>query len=88
MHARLLDRERSTSPFVTPPRTNERAHWVSPKVVVEVKFAEWTSDRLLRQPIYLGTRDDKAARDVTIEGISLQRWGTGELKSNDTEDAA
>jgi hypothetical protein len=35
---------------------------------------------LLRQPIYLGTRDDKAAREVTIEGVSLQRWGTGELK--------
>jgi bifunctional non-homologous end joining protein LigD len=80
MYARLARLERRTSPFVTPPRTNERAHWVAPKVVVEVKFAEWTSDRLLRQPIYLGTRDDKAAREVTIEGVSLQRWGTGELK--------
>ena len=50
------------------------------KVVVEVKFTEWTSDHLLRQPIYLGTRDDKAAREVTIEGVSMQRWGTGELK--------
>jgi hypothetical protein len=29
-------------------------------------------------------RDDKAARDVTIEGVSLQRWGTGEM----TNDAA
>lgn len=82
MHARLARLERPTSPFVTPPKTNERAHWVSPKLVVEVKFAEWTSDRLLRQPIFLGVRDDKAARDVTIEGVSLQRWGTGEM-SND-----
>jgi bifunctional non-homologous end joining protein LigD len=82
MHGRLLRLERSTSPFVVPPRTNERAHWVAPKLVVEVKFAEWTSDRLLRQPIYLGTRDDKAARDVTIEGVSLQRWGTGEIKDD------
>ena len=79
MHARLAKLERRTSPFVTPPRTNERAHWVAPKVVVEVKFAEWTSDRLLRQPIFLGVRDDKSPRDVTIEGVSLQRWGTGEM---------
>jgi bifunctional non-homologous end joining protein LigD len=80
MHARLTRIERRTSPFVVPPRTNERAHWVAPKVVVEVKFAEWTSERLLRQPIFLGVRDDKAARDVTIEGVSLQRWGSGEAR--------
>jgi bifunctional non-homologous end joining protein LigD len=79
MHARLAKIERRTSPFVTPPRTNERAHWVAPKIVVEVKFAEWTSDHLLRQPIFLGVRDDKSPRDVTIEGVSLQRWGTGEM---------
>lgn len=84
MHATLERLERSASPFADPPRTNERAHWVAPKVVVEVKFAEWTSDRLLRQPIFLGVRDDKRAKDVTIEGVSLQRWGTGEM----TTDAA
>jgi bifunctional non-homologous end joining protein LigD len=84
MYGRLEPLERATSPFVVAPRTNERAHWVSPKVVVEVKFAEWTKDRLLRQPIFLGRREDKAARDVTIEGVSLQRWGTGEM----TDDAA
>lgn len=82
MHAKLERLERPTSPFVTPPKTNERAHWVRPKLVVEVKFAEWTSDRLLRQPIFLGTRDDKPARDVTIEGVSLQRWGTGEMNND------
>lgn len=82
MHARLERIERRGCPFVVAPRTNERAHWVAPKVVVEVKFAEWTSDRMLRQPIYLGTRDDKAAKDVTIEGVSLQRWGTGEMKND------
>jgi bifunctional non-homologous end joining protein LigD len=80
MYAKLQRLERRTSPFAVPPKTNEPAHWVAPKVVVEVKFAEWTSDHLLRQPIYLGTRDDKAAREVTIEGVSMQRWGTGELR--------
>ncbi len=84
MSALLAKRARRTAPFAMVPRTNERAHWVTPSVVVEVKFAEWTKDRLLRQPIFLGVRDDKRARDVTIEGVSLQRWGTGEM----TNDAA
>jgi bifunctional non-homologous end joining protein LigD len=75
MYERLRRIERATSPFTRPPRTNERAHWVAPKIVVEVKFSEWTSDRLLRQPIFLGVRDDKAAGDVTIEQVSLQRRG-------------
>ena len=82
MHALLERHERASSPFVVAPRTNERAHWVSPRVVVEVKFAEWTKERLLRQPIFLGVRDDKPARAVTIEGVSLQRWGTGEMAND------
>ncbi len=82
MYDLLAPLERTHSPFEVAPRTNETPHWVAPKIVVEVKFAEWTSGRLLRQPIFLGVRDDKAARDVTIEGVSLQRWGTGEM-SND-----
>jgi bifunctional non-homologous end joining protein LigD len=82
MRAHLERIERRTSPFSETPRTNEPAHWVAPKVVVEVKFAEWTADGKLRQPIFLGVRDDKAARDVTIESVSLQRWGTGEIAND------
>jgi len=82
MRARLEKIERRTSPFAETPRTNEPAHWVAPRVVVEVKFAEWTADDKLRQPIFLGVRDDKAARDVTIESVSMQRWGTGEIAND------
>jgi bifunctional non-homologous end joining protein LigD len=82
MRERLDRIERRAPPFDVAPRTNEPAHWVAPKLVVEVKFAEWTLDGRLRQPIYLGVRDDKAARDVTLEGVSMQRWGTGELAND------
>ncbi|HEY5100306.1 MAG TPA: DNA ligase D [Gaiellaceae bacterium] len=41
--------------------------WVQPKLVVEVKFAEWTHDGHLRAPVYLGLRDDKAAPEVRAE---------------------
>ena len=73
MYRQLAPLEIARSPFTTTPKTNERAHWVKPKVVVEVKFAEWTSDGKLRQPIYLGTRDDKDPREVTREGESVQK---------------
>jgi bifunctional non-homologous end joining protein LigD len=65
--ALLAPRETARSPFATSVRTLERAHWVKPDLVVEVRFSQWTGDRMLRQPVYLGTREDKAARDVRLE---------------------
>jgi bifunctional non-homologous end joining protein LigD len=41
-----------------------RVHWVRQEMVVEVNFAEWTPDGLLRHVVYLGEREDKPARDV------------------------
>jgi bifunctional non-homologous end joining protein LigD len=73
MRQRLDRLVRKTSPFETEPRTNEAPTWVRPTVVVQVKFSEWTAEGRLRQPIFLGVRDDKAARDVTYEGVSVQR---------------
>jgi bifunctional non-homologous end joining protein LigD len=73
MYRRLAPLEQSKSPFEEVPKTNERAHWVKPKVVVEVKFSEWTGDGKLRQPIYLGTRDDKKATEVGRESSSMQK---------------
>ena len=74
MRQRLDRLARRTPPFVDPPRTNEPAHWVRPEIVVEVKFAEWTADARLRQPIFLGVRDDKPAREVRLERESIQDW--------------
>jgi len=41
-----------------------RVYWVSPEMVVEVSYAEWTPDGLLRHVVYLGEREDKLAVDV------------------------
>ena len=73
MYRKLQPLEQDESPFEEVPKTNEKAHWVKPKVVVEVKFNEWTGDGRLRQPIYLGTRNDKNAKDVGREGTSMQK---------------
>ncbi len=59
--------ERKTSPFSARPVTNQRAHWVSPKVVVQVRFNQWTADDKLRHPVFLGVRDDKDPRAVVRE---------------------
>ena len=53
---------------------------MKPEVVVEVKFSEWTADRRLRQPIFLGVRDDKDPREVTLEPTSVQKKSAGEGK--------
>ena len=73
MSRKLSRIERSSSPFVPTPRTNERAHWVRPTIVVEIKFNEWTTDGKLRQPVFLGVRDDKSAREVVHEPESLAK---------------
>ena len=45
----------------------KRCHWVTPRLVCEVKFAAWTRDGRLRQPVFLGLRDDKPAAEVIRE---------------------
>jgi bifunctional non-homologous end joining protein LigD len=55
------------SPFVDAPKTNEPVQWLKPKLVAEVKFSEWTADHRLRQPIFIGLREDKKPEDVRFE---------------------
>ena len=66
---RRLDRmERTTRPFSAgDPPSEASIHWVSPKLVVEVGFTEWTDDGRLRHPRFLGLREDKDAEDVVRE---------------------
>lgn len=44
-----------------------RAHWVKPKVVVQVSFMEWTVHGKLRHPRLIGVRYDKKPREVVRE---------------------
>jgi bifunctional non-homologous end joining protein LigD len=59
---------RPTSPFVDAPRAGAAATtWVKPVLVAQVRYNELTEAGILRQPSFLGLRDDKAARDVRLE---------------------
>jgi bifunctional non-homologous end joining protein LigD len=70
-------RARAGSPFAATVKTAEPAHWVRPDLVAEVRFTEWTSDGLLRHPAYLGTREDKPAKDVTREDATRAEGSQG-----------
>ena len=62
---KTLSREKS--PFVDEVIANSGVHYVKPQLVAEVRFTEWTRDRILRQPAFLGLREDKDPKDVKIE---------------------
>ena len=66
--ARLRPLVTERCPFTRgcPPRGPEH-HWVRPALVCEVRFSEWTSDGLVRHPVYLGLRTDRRPRDVHVE---------------------
>lgn len=55
------------SPFAKPPKTNAPVTWVKPILVAEITFAEWTDKGQLRQPIFIGLRQDKPAKIVSQE---------------------
>ena len=58
-----------------PPRTNEKPTWVKPELVAQVKFSEWTRDGLMRQPVFMGLRDDvepdKVRREVARDSAEV-----------------
>jgi bifunctional non-homologous end joining protein LigD len=59
LYERMEPLIRKDPPFANPPpRTNEKATWVKPVLVAEVKFSEWTRDGVMRQPVFLRLRDD------------------------------
>jgi bifunctional non-homologous end joining protein LigD len=68
--ARLARLTCARSPFTPePPRawTGARRHWVTPRLVAEIAFSEWTADRRLRHPSFQGLREDKLAGEVVRE---------------------
>jgi bifunctional non-homologous end joining protein LigD len=80
LHKKFREEERDSCPFVDLPSKERgqwgqgitpsmmhKMHWVNPKFVAQIKFAEWTRDGKLRQPVFLGLREDKKAREVTRE---------------------
>jgi bifunctional non-homologous end joining protein LigD len=64
-----LPEKKSSSRFGRPVTAAEmrRCAWIKPVLVCQVRFAEWTRDGHLRQPAFMGIREDKDANEVVRE---------------------
>ncbi len=89
LHADFLKRKISECPFANLPLNRSSRFgtgmtrsvmatvtWIRPKLVAQIRFAEWTLEGILRQPVFLGLRKDKAARDVRRESPAPGRKKT------------
>jgi bifunctional non-homologous end joining protein LigD len=65
--ARLRKLRARESPFVDARPVPRGTHWTRPELVAQIGFAEWTNEGRLRQPRFLGMRDDKPAAEVVRE---------------------
>jgi bifunctional non-homologous end joining protein LigD len=82
LHKKLKSEKRDHCPFADLPSKEggqwvqgitpammRKIEWVNPVFVCQVKFAEWTRDGKLRQPVFLGLRDDKNPTQVVRETV-------------------
>lgn len=83
LHAKFKKLEIEDCPFIDLPEKRKgrygqgittaemrRCHWVKPELACQVKYSEWTRDNRLRQPVFLGLREDKNAKEVVREKVT------------------
>ncbi|MAM62978.1 DNA ligase D [Maritimibacter sp. UBA3975] len=72
---------RKTSPFDADlPAEASDARWVTPKLVVETEYAEFTSEGRIRHGVYQGLREDKEAKDVSAKAEAASDSSDDERK--------
>jgi bifunctional non-homologous end joining protein LigD len=67
LHARLEPLIQPASPFKANVKSDMPVTWVAPSLVCEVSFTEWTDEKVMRQPTFLGLREDKEPSAVHLE---------------------
>lgn len=85
LHRDFLKLKTDACPFVNLPLSHKSRYgqgmtrsvmrtvtWLKPKLVAQIKFTEWTIEGLLRHPVFLGLRKDKAAKDVRREAPAVR----------------
>jgi bifunctional non-homologous end joining protein LigD len=68
LERRLQPLRRDSSPFASGPKLPRETVFVEPCLVAEIEFREWTAEGVMRAPSYKGLREDRAPREVVLEG--------------------
>jgi bifunctional non-homologous end joining protein LigD len=66
IYGRLQPLITKTNPLANKPAIKD-ATWVRPELVCQVRFLEWTKDKILRAPVFIGLRDDKSVQEAVRE---------------------
>jgi bifunctional non-homologous end joining protein LigD len=85
LHREFLKRRVDRCPFANLPQARKPRYglgmtasamrevtWIKPELVAQIRFAEWTNEGSLRQPVFLGLRRDKSAKDVVREAAPVK----------------
>lgn len=81
----MRDKTTAKSPFVEKV-PGKGATWITPSLIVEVEFTEWTNEGSLRHPSFKGVRFDKAAKEVVREEPEVkQKKGGGKTAAKKDE---
>nr|WP_298147156.1 DNA ligase D [uncultured Pseudomonas sp.] len=69
LHAQLRELQCERSPLEQPLRgaSARGVHWLQPRLVAEVEFAEWTREGLVRQATFIALRSDKPPSEIVRE---------------------
>lgn len=67
LKSRLEALAQPDSPFAEKTGIDRKAHWVSPTLVAEVSFGEWTQTGRIRHSVFHGLRTDKPAEAIMRE---------------------
>ncbi len=80
MHGQMSEMKIDECPFANLPQVGggrwsqaltkaemRKCTWIRPELIAQVRFTEWTDELILRQPVFLGLRTDKRAKDVVRE---------------------
>jgi bifunctional non-homologous end joining protein LigD len=67
IYNKIKDMRVNRPPIDYIPYTNGKPTWIRPKLVAEIKFDNWTNEKILRAPIFLRFREDKSPEDCTVQ---------------------
>lgn len=72
LYERLREMASDECPFASLPENEAGVRWVTPKLIAEVEFTEWTRDGVLRHSSFRGLREDKEPAEIQLPEAAPQ----------------